>query len=310
MIRPLQPTDVFRYSLLNRLERVNRAQRLEELVKESPNTLNAISLAKEALPVKGKSLCLVAVSKGGLTGLASARSRAGPKCWEVAELFSSHGNEQDICELLEGLGLEAAQRDAERVFLRLLRDDPIADIARQAGFLPCFVEFLYRGQVYLDSFGSSLPSSLRTRTAADDHSLFRLYNAATPPKVKHALGMTLEEWRDSQERFPVRCHEVVSEVNGSITCLIKTVQYRQMGQLDIVVHPDEESRLPDLVDYGLRRFAQGNWVAVRVADYQLSLSRLIEERGFRRMSEYDTTVKFLAMQVHEKSGVPVKATPI
>ena len=308
MIRPLHPTDILRRAFFNGLERVNRAQRLDELVKNSPSTLSIPGLSKEALSFHRKSLSLVGLSQGRLTGLASAQERAGPKAWEVVNLLLPQGNQEEGCELLEHLGQEAAQRGAERLFLRLRRGDTATNIARQAGFFSCFLEFLYLGQVPRSTTSPDSMPPLRPRTPNDDHSLFRLYNAVTPPKVRTALGLTLEEWKESQERPSGSYREVVSEANGTITTWLKTTLHSKLGQLNIIVHPDEGSRLGDLVDYGLGQLGQRASAAFMVQEYQASLPRLVEERGFRRVSEYHFTVKVLAGTVKDKSAARARGS--
>ena len=79
-----------------------------------------------------------------LRALASVRTRSGPKAWEVHLLNLPPEIDREGIELLERLCVLAGEQGGERVFLRLPALDRVVDLARDAGFVHCTQETLYR----------------------------------------------------------------------------------------------------------------------------------------------------------------------
>ena len=94
-----------------------------------------------------------------LGGLASARTRAGRRVWEIDHLYlptpdlgpqTNHNgrhasSEATSLEILEQLSQLAGWQSAERIFLRLPWDSPVIPLARRTGFFPSFQETLLEG---------------------------------------------------------------------------------------------------------------------------------------------------------------------
>ena len=310
MIRPLHPTDVVRYALFSHLGEANRVRVLDALAKgDSPN-LSLAEVCREALSIPRRGQCLVWAAGRNLLGLGSARERSGPRSWEISQLFLSPTETENRTEFLEMLSQFAAERGAERVFLRTLYRDPLEDSCQRAGFFPYYRESLYRGRAKVGPASSSSPLPLRPRVPSDEHDLFRLYNAVVPHQVRMAVGLTMEGWRDSQEKCYSGCKETIYETNGSIRAWLRTTGDSKTGQLEILAHPEEAEIAAYLFDQGLRDIGEQRTTFAVVPEYLAPLQRLLIERRLERTADYLVMVKSMAIRVEEKSVAPTKAAPI
>ncbi len=237
------------------------------------------------------------------------------------------GEESHLSELLETVSREAGACGAERVFMRLRRGDPLADVARRSGFFPRIPEVLYKYIVSLPNrYTVSLPNrgepgdtgsssdlapqdgslTLRKAKSSDEHGLFRLYNAATPPEIRYSVGMTLEQWAASQEHCSGRCEEYVLDDDESPKASLKVARKSGTGQLMVVAHPGYETHLPWIVSFGLEQLGKVKAVLCLVSEHQVSLQRALAERGFSPASDYITLVKSMAIKA--KQDARVRAT--
>ncbi len=310
MIRPLRPTDVIRYALSSHLRDVNRVHVVGGIVKGDPCRLSLVEVFRETLAIPRGEYHLVWESGRDLLGLASARERSGPRASEISQLFLAAAEEGNGIDLMERLSQLAAGRGAKRIFLRIGDGDPLEDSCRRAGFFPCYRESLYRGQANATPLGSGSSLPLRPRVSLDEHALFRLYNAVVPHKVRTAVGLTMEEWRDGQERCPGSCKEMVYESDEGIGAWLRTTGDSKMGHLEVLFHPGKGEVLDALLDQGLRDLGDRRVVSVIVPEYQGPLHRLLEERGLEETSKYLVMVKFMARRVEEKAAASTKAAPI
>ena len=310
MIRALHPTDVFRRLFLKDLRGENLAQSQEQLMGAKPSEASRMAFFRESLSVHRDTLTLVAPSASRLSGLASIRSRSGPRAWEVTSLYLAPDCPDTCMELLEGIGPAVARLGAERVFLRLRQEEPLLDSVRRAGFLPAYEESIYTGCGKDTVAQSETAAPLRPKEAKDDYPLFRLYNAATPAKMRPALGLTLEEWRDSRERGPARRVDMVYGEGDGIKGLISTSNCGKQGWMELMVLPEDTEALRAMIDYGLAQLGGGTSVMVLVPEYQLPLQRILEDEGFTRALDCVTMVRALGVRVEKKKPVPAGATPI
>ena len=236
-------------------------------------------------------------------GIASVRPRSGITSWELPHLFADVDHEAPIQDLLEAATRASASQGAERVFLRLTAESDTVTVARRAGFFPGSQETLYRGRPDPARIGGGLfdaDSKLRPRRDENDHDLFRIYNAATPVRVRQLTGMTLDQWRASRERLPGRRRERVFEIDGSVCGLLETSLSFGTGILDLSVHPDYAALTPDIVDAGLMSLSRARTVFVMAPEHAPEIARALQERGFRPAGDFATLVNSTAQMVRER----------
>lgn len=274
-----------------------------------------------------------------LGGLISARTRAGGRVWEVDQLYLSTINPQvpdaevspvnmgrvltfngdtrnsgasgdtrdsgNSLELLERLILAAGDRSAERIFLRLPTDSAVIYLARRAGFFPCYEESLFEGVVCQAPGDEEVPPlNLHSLLPSDEYALFQLFNATTPASVRAALGLTCDQWRDAQAVQGRSGPEWITESKGRIISWLKVPSAKRGEPGKLLVHPDHSDQLAGLLKLAHNCLVTQRWL---LADYQESIARHLQERGFQPTARYTMLVKTVAAPVMNPGMVQVGA---
>ncbi len=311
MIRTFQPIDVLRYAIFKHPNEQNRVQLLEDLVKGKTPRLTFAGMCQEALPNPQKIYPLVWSSHQNILGLGAIRERAGNRAWEVSRLFLDSSDEaQDCLPLLEKLSQLAIKRGAQKIFLRLPANDSLEEVCRRAGFFPYYQELAFSGNPSLGQTNTN-PTGWRPRASSDNQPLFRLYNAAVPHKVRTAVGLTMEEWQDSQERCSQKCQEFVYERNGEVLAWLRIMSDYNRYFMDAVAHPQEES---SLLENAFKELSAKNnaktLMCALVPEHQAHFQEILSRNGFQKMAQYVITVKFTAKRVEKETVASTKTAPI
>jgi hypothetical protein len=158
MMQNFRISDALRCILLNTPKGSNLACSGDSFT--NSRTREKAILWKQALTHRRNRITLVWWNGLQLGGLASARTRAGRRVWEIDYLYlpapdpgpqTNHNGrhasgEAASLEILEQLGQLAGWQSAERIFLRLPWDNPVIPLARRTGFFPSFQETLLEGK--------------------------------------------------------------------------------------------------------------------------------------------------------------------
>lgn len=270
-----------------------------------------------------------------LTGLVSARTRSGPRTWEVDGLYlpaaapppvNGHGRggdngklEQanvDALTLLEDLFQAVGQRAGERIFLRLPADSPALTLARRSGFIVACNESLVEesGTRRPDGAdggrtGHSTASGLRPRLPADDYRIFQLYCASVPARVRQAMGLTFDQWHDGREAptrgmTTTRQQEWVAEESDRIVGWMRLAARGKSVGAEVMAHPDQPDLLYRMVDFASCCCPRLRWLA---PDHQSSVRDRLVGRGGRQLAEYTMMVKMVAVPELQYGMAPVEA---
>jgi hypothetical protein len=226
--------------------------------------------------------------------------------WEIDQLLLPEGEESLGATLLENLGLHSAKIGAHKIFLRIERDDHMVDAARQAGFFLRGTEYLYCLE---NPSGRDLPNfpalTLRAKTSSDEYHLFQLYTAATPPTLRHAEGMTLQEWQASREKS--RGEEFLCQKRDSIVGWLRLYMVRSVGIFELLTLPSEENLEEILTEYSLAKLSRASVACCIAQEHQLGLRRVFTRKGFQLSAEYSVMLKQLAVAVPQPSLAPLQA---
>ena len=250
---------------------------------------------------------LTCLEMGSLQAVAAFRPRSGTRSWEISHLYATLDSGDALIALLEQAAVVSAYGGAERVFLRVEADADTIPTARRAGFFPCYLETLYRGQTAVSKSRRGLfdtDAHSTKRGPEHDHALFRLYNETTPVKVRQLVGMTLDQWKDSRERSTGRRIERVVKVDGNVRSWFATSVRSGVGRIDVVLHPDYSALALDVADFALRSLGNVNRVDALVPDYAPLRGSYLEERGFRPEGEFAVLVKSTARMARQPVMVP------
>ena len=273
------------------------------LCRPSSFRMSLIGLSRRSLSPRQREIW-VWVEGGRVRGLVSIRQRSGPGSWEVSQLYTDSDSDQAVARLLEMAAVGAGSHGGERVFLRVEADSPITRPARLAGYFPSHRETGYRRTAGRRGPSHSLfdaDSRLRRRRSEDDHALFRLYNSATPVKVRQLVGMTFDQWASSHEHGPGRQYETVLHVDGEVRGWLSTSARFGTGSLAVRLHPDYDALTSDVVEAGLRRLKGTRTVIAIAEEYSPRLDTALERLGFEAHGEYVLLVKSVARRVRERT---------
>ena len=312
-VRALAPVDTVGYLLRRGLEPRNRAWTLSRVVDRSNTNSPYAAILRSAITPTSKRCASICVEGVGTVGFASATRRSGNKSWEISQLYAAAQAEKELRSLFEDVAKACGTRAVERVFLRLLRDDPLVDVARLSGYFPCYEEELFTRR-WESTASRPTPSSQvattdqpRLKAASDEYPLFRLYNAATPAEVRKMVGMTLEQWQSSQENVRGKGQDFVYDSNGGINCQLRIGVKGKSGQILALARADDDQTLADAITFSQRWSPVVEEWACLVPEYQPRLGSILSSQGFKPVSEFVVLVKSMkatAMQ-DARSGASV-----
>ena len=189
--------------------------------------------------------------------------------------------ENEGAKLLEKLCMLVGDEGGEKVFLRLPNLSPVVKLARQAGFLFCTQETLYRREASPSS-PSITAKFIRPSMTPDEYPIFRLYNECVPSEVKSEYALTFDQWSDAMEACGSGAQQGIYESKSCVRGWVR-VGYgkRAANRLEIMVHPEEEPAVwDDLLSWSLQQGRPMTPFLSLVPDYQSTLAWVLEKKGF------------------------------
>ena len=307
MITAFHISDALRCLLVGAPRGTNHAATTESVVRFRPlrnSTFWCQSIAQDPNRVT------VGDWKGmDVSSLASARVRNGVRSWEVDRLHLPDQDLETALDLLEQVVQCAGSKGAERVFLRVSSDSPIADIARKTGFYPYFEEIHLTGEKPSggssgsDGKASAGPSEFFADqpSATDSHALFQLYCAATPHRVREGVGVTIDQWHDSQEPAQTHGKQTVLKHNEKIVGWLTHQPYGKTSAGQLQWHPNHPGAVSQLVQYSHQT---QNWL---IPSYQENMSELLTRRVLKEAGRYIMLIKTVAVPVRNRELSYVEA---
>ena len=252
----------------------------------------------ERVRVRRRGAAWVSLKRMKTSGLVSARPRSGPTAWLVDHLVTLQQDEKPCYELLETVAAHAGRHGAQRLFIHLPDEWRHVEMLRHSGFVPCTQVCLFTLPGRSPLLGVEPMRDFRPRLPADDHSIFRLYNATTPVGARSGIGVTLQEWKDAQEPPRKGTRELVLEQGGGVKAWLRLDYYRKWATVYLTIHPDWEGDLKSLVALALAE-ADSRSIWWEVPESQAALRLLLERVGFEVAGSYRLMVKSLAVRVKE-----------
>jgi hypothetical protein len=216
--------------------------------------------------------------------------------------------EKEGTELLERLCVLAGDKGGERVFLRLPAQSHVVELAKQAGFLPCAKETLYRREASPSPI-TLTAKFIRPFFPPDEYPIFRLYNECVPSKVKTTYALTFDEWNDALEPSGEKVQQGIYEAQGGLRGWVRVGSgKRAANRVEVMVHPEEEAcAWEDLVSWGLQQGRPMAPFLALVPDHQPTLAWVLEKKGFIPTEKYNLMVKTIAVRVKKSALAPAGA---
>lgn len=269
-----------------------------------PSSFSPSAFLWDRLRPGQSSVAWVSVKGVRTSGLVSAGPCAGPTAWMVEHLVAPLRDEEPCCELLERVAGHAGRRGAERLFLHIPDEWHLVEMVRHSGFIPCTQVFLLTLPGRSPLLGVEPDRGFRPRVPSDDHPLFRLHNTTTPPEVRCAIGVTLQQWQDAQDPRWRGTREFVLEQGGDVKGWVRMDHHRKWTRVRLAIHPEWEGDPRTLVAFVLAQ-EPSRTVVFEVPEYQGILRLLLERVGFELASSYRLVVKSLAARVREPLLAPL-----
>jgi len=316
MIRALRPTDLPAYVEFCRQISVARTNDNRAVSSAVPTVR---SFWSHSLALEPGREAWVQIEHGHISGLVSAKHREGADVWHVDQLLilPSADAGRTCTRLLEHLLTAAADEGIQKVFLRLTVVDPALEWANRAGFFQYCTEYVYALPEVPTFAHLAAVARLRPRRASDHQSLFQLYCAAVPFRVRQAEGMTLHEWRwtDGWQvhhlGFPLsfraaRRQDYVVETAPRLSGWLQVE--RGSRRVGILMNPEEAHDVDGLLRFGLARLGSGGAADCVVRDYQPAVLTSLEDYHFREVGHYSLLARALAVRIPEAKLVPIRAS--
>jgi len=313
-IRNVRPTDLV--SLISFFRRDSHREVTAQLwpkVWQDSDARALWGLLSRSITPPGSAQVWICLIEDDVHGLAVAHPRAGKLAWDVEELYVAEGDQSAGVGLLEQLAGEAARKGARRVFLATPVDGGMARMASQAGFVNYTTESLHsiRFSSQVEEKGST---RARPRLRQDTQSLFQLYNAAIPCRVRSAEAMTVDEWLSLDRGGRIwapslggsRQHFVWEGKEGLAGWLQVTFGAKSQ-HLELLVHPSHQAEAGEMVHYGLSQVSHRAPVYFTAREYQPEVLSKLTEFGFARSADYLVFARQLAVRIPGRALVPARA---
>ncbi len=208
--------------------------------------------------------------------------------------------------LLGKVAAEAGRRGAERVLLSIPDEWQLMDSASRGGFRPSMeVRVLTLGG-RATLIGEEFETGFRPRMPGDDVPLFDLYRRATPPEARFGMGLTMSQWKDSQESQGRGTVEHVLDGENGIAAWVRLDRERGRVRVRLTVDPSWKGDPRSLIAFVLEETASRSlwW---EVLGHQESLGNLLEQIGLETAGVYHLMVKALAVHLEAPEIAPAHA---
>ena len=305
MIRHLHPTDSPGLLQFSQSSGQGETCTLVSALRGGPGGFPIVKYAGIALSPRAWQSCWVEARRGRIEGVLRAGPRSGPQTWEVGELYLRNSKPELAANLLEQIAIPAGGAGAHRIFIRVPANSIVVEEAQKAGYTSIYRESVYGTDSVNDAISKlGIPDhslQLRPRDPADDHGLFRLYNATTPVEIRMKSGQTTQDWLSGSERLGRRTSEWVLELNnGDLGGLVQRNTSRSGHMFNLNWATEAGSELPGLVAAALADSGEGK-ATTAVAEFRPALSHFLVTIGFTELAQYEVMVKQLAQTVAETS---------
>ena len=252
----------------------------------------------------------ISVKGATLRGLVSARRRGSKAAWEVDCLIDAAEDDPTVLmSLLDRVAVDAGHAGAEKVFLRVGSDSPVAQTAVRCGFSAYLTERLLAGlgrEASTSAGREAAGRRLRRWGRADAYPTFQLYNRWTPEPVRRVEAATFREWQAARERLspPRGTRQSVLERDGRIAGWLRVAAVGELGRFDLAADPSAPELLDELIDAALARLREQSALFTLAPEFAAGLRERLERRGFIEQGKFTVLARRTARAVR----VPELAT--
>ncbi len=303
MLRPITLADSIRISLMRGSNWA--AQPAAAASSGGRANFSGVSFLRRHLRPRGKEVAWIATEGGRITSLVSAIPASGDTTWRIDHMVVG---EADLAAgaLLGKVAAEASKRGAERVLLNIPDEWHVMDIASRSGFRPSTEVRVLTLSGRAALIGEEFEKGFRPRASDDDVPLFDLYRRATPSEARFAMGLTMSQWKDSQEPHGRGTVEHVLDGKDGIAAWVRLDRERRSARVRLIVDPSWNGDPRSLIAFVLEETGSRS-VWWEVLGHQESLGNLLEQIGLETAGVYHLMVKAMAVHVEAREMAPAHA---
>ena len=208
--------------------------------------------------------------------------------------------------LLGKVAAEAGRRGAERVLLNIPDEWNIMDSASRSGFRPSMEVRVLTLSGRAALIGEEFQTGFRPRMPDDDVPLFDLYRHVTPPEARFAMGLTMSQWKDSQEPYGRGTVEHVLDGKDGIAAWVRLDRGRRSVCVRLTVDPSWNGDPRSLIAFVLEETGSRS-IWWEILGHQESLGNLLEQIGLETAGVYHLMVKAMAVRLEVPEIAPAHA---
>ena len=266
---------------------------------------SAMSFLWRHLRSRGKEVAWIATDGGRITSLVSAIPASGNTVWWIDHMVVG---ETDLAAgtLLGKVAAEAGRRGAQRVLLNIPDEWQLMDSASRSGFRPSMEVKVLTLSGRATLIGEELETGFRPRMPDDDIPLFDLYRRATPPEARFAMGLTMSQWKDSQESYGRGTVEHVLDGKDGIAAWVRLDRERGRVRVRLTVDPSRKGDPRSLIAFVLEE-TRSRSIWWEILGHQESLGNLLEQIGLETAGVYHLMAKALAVHLEAREIAPAHA---
>ncbi len=259
-------------------------------------------LLAQGLSKRAPRHAVVVTNQGKVLGFGIVTRRRGASCWEVERLEVARDAESAWPELLEGLGGPVSIQGGQRLILRLAEGSALDRAAREAEFKPyCHEEhFVLAARVHTPGREDDAPG-VRLAVDDDEFGLYQLYRAASPPPVREAEGLTVDQWKESRPLLTGwrTQGQYVFEREGRIAGWAAVSRRGSAAMIEILSTDAKGEAAGALTGAALQGALGASAVSCLVPGYQQVVASALIARGFVKRASHVLYVKHVTARVRQ-----------
>lgn len=188
--------------------------------------------------------------------------------WELTRLTVPSNHLDNLPLLVALMTKELSKLGANRIVIRIKENRNLAKLLKQSGFKLSHTESLYEGRSLKSD---EVDIDVREKSDTDDLALFRLYNKATPVKVRSLSCPTLADWKDINGQYKNIATEYTIMKNSEARAYLKTYRSKRTQIVTLMVHPEYNYNIvKHLLQFSLTILTDIDEVKVYIPDFQVS----------------------------------------
>lgn len=202
---------------------------------------------------------------------------SGYATWELTRIIVGRNGLGQLPILLTSITEKISRLGASRVLVTIKENADLGMALIKSGFKFSHTESLYTGK---NLKPNPINLDLRPKIDIDDLAIFRLYNLATPIKIRSLNCPTLADWKALNRQHKDVAHEYVMSNQTEAKMYLKIIRNKEFKIVTIIVHPQlEYNVVKHLLQFSLSILTDTDKVRIFIPEFQTSFNTAVAEIG-------------------------------